>query len=365
MLRLPSALLAIVAFAAAGSHADGEILTPPPALVLENVPPIPVELAKKVAPYAEFRPHGMLSWHPGRREMLVRRRLTATNQVHLLTEPLTFPTALTDFPDAVSNAEYHPTRGDSFLFTRGEGGNEVFQVYRYDFATKETTRITSGNERASFPAWSRQGDRVVFTTQPIDRFNPDRVARTALHIMDPAKPETGKVLANLEGGGWGAFRFSEDGKKLAFQQVKSRTESYLWVMDVATGRKRRVTRETKAETVAYGPPRFANDGKAPFATSTRDSEFNRLVLLPLNGSREKVLTQHLKFDVDLFDISFDANMIAFITNDHGSGALRFIDLATLKEQPRPSLMHGVIGGLEWRRKSTEVGISISSARTAG
>jgi len=366
MFRLLSAALALAAFAAAASHAEGE-LTPPAALVLDNVPPVSVEVAKKIAPYAEFRPHGMLSWHPEKREMLIRRRLTATSQVHLLTDPLTFPAALTDFPDAVSNAEYQPTRGDSFLFTRAEGGNEVFQIYRYDFGTKQATRLTAGSERSSFPVWNRAGDRVVYTTQPIDKNNPDpeRVARTTLHLMDPSKPESDKVLGTFDGGGWGAFRFSEDGKRLAFLEYKSRTESHLWVMDVATAKKRRVTKEAKGEPVSYGGARFSKDGRGLFTTSDRGSEFRRLVYLPLDGKPEKVLTQHLNFDVDSFDISFDANLIAFITNEFGSHALRFIDLATLKEQPRPSLMHGVIGGIEWRRKSTELAFSISSARTAG
>ena len=47
-------------------------------------------------------------------------------------------------------------------------------------------------------------------------------------------------------------------------------------------------------------------------------------------------------------------------------ALRFIDLATLKELPRPPLAPGVIGGLRMAaRKSTEVGFHMSSARSAG
>jgi dipeptidyl aminopeptidase/acylaminoacyl peptidase len=365
MPRTFSALPAVAAFAALASRAETEILTPPPALALENVPPIPLEIAKKVAPYAEFRPHGLLAWHPERREMLVRRRLTATSQVHVLADPLTVPTALTDFPDAVSSADYQPTHGNSFLFTRAAGGNEVFQIFRYDFATKEVTRLTTGDERASFPAWNRKGDRIVYTTQPIDRNNPDRVARTTLHLMDPMKPETDKVLATFDGGGWVAFRFSEDGRRLAFLELKSRNESHVWVMDVATGKKRRVTRATKGESVAHGAPRFSRDGRGLFLTSDRGNEFKRLVYLPLDGGAERVLTRHLAFDVDSFDISFDANLIAFITNEAGSHALRFIDLATLKEQPRPALMHGVISGLEWRKKSTELGFAIASARTAG
>ncbi|HEY4998310.1 MAG TPA: hypothetical protein VII36_04165, partial [Usitatibacter sp.] len=137
MKRISLALLAAVAFAASTLHAQGEAVTPPASLVLDGVPPIPAELASRIAPYNEFRPHGMLSWHPTRREMLIRRRLGTTNQVHLVTEPGVAPVALTDYPDAVAYAAFEPTRGDYFLFTRAEGGNEVFRVFREDVATRE------------------------------------------------------------------------------------------------------------------------------------------------------------------------------------------------------------------------------------
>jgi dipeptidyl aminopeptidase/acylaminoacyl peptidase len=137
------------------------------------------------------------------------------------------------------------------------------------------------------------------------------------------------------------------------------------VMDAASGVNRRITTQPKGETVAYGGPQFSKDGKGVFAVSDRDSEFRRLVYLPLAGGKERVLTGHLKYDVDDFDISFDANRIAFTTNENGSSVLRFIDLASLKEQPRPPLVPGLIDGLAWRPKSTEIGFQMSSARSAG
>ncbi len=93
-LRLAAALLAA---ASCGAAIAQEVVTPPPALVLENVPPIPAEVAQKVKPYEEFRPHALASWHPVRREVLVRRRLTATFQVHRVAEPGAAPQALTDY----------------------------------------------------------------------------------------------------------------------------------------------------------------------------------------------------------------------------------------------------------------------------
>jgi dipeptidyl aminopeptidase/acylaminoacyl peptidase len=351
--------------AAPSLHAQTDVVTPPAALVIEGVPPIPTELAKKLAPYGEFRPHGMLSWNPVKREMLIRRRLTATNQVHLVTEPGVNPQPLTDYPDTVALASYQPITGDYFLFARAEGGNEVFRIFRQDVASRAVTALSPEGERAGSLAWSRNGERIVYSTQPVDKNNPDRKARTVVHVMDPAKPGSDKVIARLDGGGWGNFRFSEDGKRIVLTEYISATETYLWVMDAANGAKRRITSAPKGETVAYDAPRFSRDGKAVFAASDRGGEFRRLVQIPLAGGQERVLTGHLKYDVDEFDISFDANRLAFVTNENGSSVLRFIDLATLKEQPRPPLVQGLIGGLEWRPKSNEIAFHMSSARSAG
>ena len=349
----------------AGAIAAEPYVQPPPALVLDGIPPIPSELVEKVRPYGEFRPHALLSWHPTKREMLVLRRLHATAQLHALSEPGTTPKALTDFPDAVSSAEYQPVKGDYILFTRGEGGNEVFRLYRYDLPSGATTALSPAGERTASVTWNRAGDRIAYTTFLIDRNNPERRARTTLRMVDPAKPEGERILARFDGGYWTGFRFSEDGRKLAFMEFVSANESHLWVMDVATGKRQRVTRPDKAGPVAYGVPRFSKDGRALFATSDRGSEFQRLAYVPIGGGKERPLTAHLAYDVDSFDLSFEANRLAFTTNEAGSHVLRFLDLTTLKELPRPALFHGAIGGLEWRRNSTEIGFHIASARSAG
>jgi dipeptidyl aminopeptidase/acylaminoacyl peptidase len=342
-----------------------DVALPPEKMVVEGVPPIAGEIVTKVRPYGEFRPHGLWSWSPKGREMLVRRRLEATNQVHLLTQPGATPLPLTDFPDAVFSASFQPTRGDYFVFLMGEGGNEVYRLHRYDFSTRATTALSPEGERATTIAWNRAGDRIAYATVLIDRNNPDRTARTTLHIVDPAKPASDRVVARFEGGGWNGFRFSEDGKRLAIVEFISVNESHLWVMDLATGKRRRVTRAGGKEPVAYRNPRFSKDGRSLFATSDRDSEFHRLVLIPLEGAPERVLTPNIKFDVEDLELSFDAGMAAFLTNENGSSVLRFLDLVTLKEQPRPPLIDGVIGGLEWRPKSREIGFHITSARSAG
>jgi dipeptidyl aminopeptidase/acylaminoacyl peptidase len=361
-----AAVFATALAAAMPAAADGEFVTPPANLVLDGVPPVPLEVAKKLEPYGDFRPHGLLSWHPARREILIRRRLKATNQVHRVAEPGAAPEPLTDFEDAINGAAYEPTKGDYFVFSRGQGGNEVFRLIRYDIAARTATPLSPEGERTLWWSFNRKGDRLVYATQPIDKNNPDRTARTTLHIVDPLKPETDRVLAAFEGGGWSDFRFSDDGKRLAYLEYISANESNLWVMDLATRKQRRVTTQPRGDTVFYGQPFFTRDGKALIALSDRGSEFRRLAYIPLAPrGKERPLTPNLAFDVTSYDVSTDVNKVAFATNENGSSVLRFYDLTAMKELARPPLLQGVIGGVEWRRGSEEVGFHVASARTAG
>lgn len=347
------AILGALWLVSPGLLAQGEVVLPPPAIVVDGVPPISADIAQGARPYGEFTPHGMLSWHPLRREILVRRRHNDTLQVHRVSEPGAAPVALTDYRDAVGGGEYQPGKGESFIFTRGAGGNEVFRLYRHDVAKRSAAPLSPEGERVFSATWNRRGDRVFYATQRVDRNNPDRIARTTLYLLDPSKPQAARVLARIEGGTWTSFSFSHDGRHLAFVEYISPNESHAWVMDVATGRKGRATPVTRGETVSYLSPRFSRDGRGLFLRSDRGSEFKRLVYLPLGAGKERVITGQHRFDVDSYDISFDANRIALVTNENGSHVLRFYDIATLMELPRPPLFHGVIGGLEWRpdRKS--------------
>jgi len=345
--------------------AQAQAIAPPEGLVLDGVPPIPARIAAALAPYAAFRATGMLSWHPTRREVLVRRRLHATEQLHRVANPGVAPEPLTDFTDAVRDALFEPTHGDSLVFLRAEGGNEVYRLYREDLPSRAVTALSPEGERVSDFAWWRRGGRLLYTTQPVDRNNPERKATTTVHVIDPARPASDRVIARLEGGGWFDFQFSEDGKRLAYIEYRSANASDLWVMDVATGKHRRVTHSLRGAPVAYGNPRFSRDGRALFATSDRGSEFKRLVRIEVSNGRERPLTAHIAHDVDELEVSFDAGRIAFTTNEDGASVLRFLDLRTLKELPRPPLVPGVIARLCWRPGSDEVAFQVSGARTAG
>ena len=356
---------ALAATAALASHAEGEFLVPPASLALDGIPPIPAEIAAKTAPYTDFRPATLLDWHPQRREILVRLRHGNSDQLHRVAEPGTAPEPLTDHPDAVSIGRYEPRAGDWMLFTRATGGDEVYRIHRLDPASGRAVPVSPEGRRAGEPAWSRKGGRIAFTTVSIDRNDASREAKTMLHLADPQAPGDARVLAELPGGGWFDFHFSPDDRRLAFVEYVSAEQSHVWLMDVATGKRRRLTPPPKGEPVYYARPQFSPDGKSLFVISDRASEYRHVAAIDIASGRERALAANLRFDVEDIALSAPARRLAFITNEAGAHVLRFLDIATRKETPRPALVPGVITAMRWKGDGREIAFTHASSRSPG
>jgi dipeptidyl aminopeptidase/acylaminoacyl peptidase len=358
--------LLALCFATAVTAAHAQFLKPADNLVIDGVPPISEGLVAKVRAYTDFKPASIVAWHPAQPALLIRTRLNNTLQLHLVSSPGTKPVPITDFPDAVSGASFQPRKGEYILFEKASGGDEVYQIFRLDLATKSVTAISDPKLRASAPSWNKQGDRIVYSTATIDRNNASRMPMTTLVLSDPLKPESAKTIATFEGGRWFGFRFSPDDKTLVYYEYLSANESHIWTMDIASGEKKRVTPDRKSDgaTVSYGPAKFSRDGKKLYATSDRDSEFHRLVMIDLASGKETVLTPKLQHDVNDFAVSTRAKRIAFITNEDGASVLRFLDLDTTAELPRPALLPGEISGLRWKAGFDDDAFDDGSDKTA-
>jgi len=346
-------VLAVLLFSTIAIAQSDEIV-PNENLVAEGIPKIPHALADSVGRYSEFRAAGFTSWHPTKREMLILTRFADTGQVHVVKFPAGARTQLTFFPDRVGNPIYEPVRGDSFLFTKDVGGGEFFQIYRYDLATGDITLLTDGKSRNTDPHWSYQGDRIAYGSTQRTGNDVD------IWVVNAADPASARMAAQMEGGGWSVSDWSPDGKQLLAMNYISAAESYVWLVEVASGKKELLTPKA-AETVAYSNARFAKDGNGVYMTSDQDSEFARLVYLDLATRNTTVLTPALNWDIDELDLSKDGRWIAFEANEDGISALHVLDAKTRKEIAVPKLPVGVFYGIEWRNNSRELALSLSTA----
>jgi dipeptidyl aminopeptidase/acylaminoacyl peptidase len=355
-MRFLVAALLLVSTAAAQ---DGlPTVRPGDNLVVEGVPSIPAALANDVRRYTEYRSAALASWNPVRREMLISTRFGDTPQLHLVKTPGGARSQLTFFPERVGGGLFRPKTGDQFIFSKDIGGNEFFQLYRYDLATGDVTMLTDGKSRNTGPLWSHDGTRLVYDSTRRNGKDVD------LYTINPSDPKSDRPLMQLEGGGWGALDWSPDDKRLLILEDISANESYIWMADAATGEKNLVTPKGGAEKVNYGGGQFSKDGKGIYTTTDRDSEFHRLAYIDLATGKHEYLTDSIKWDVDEFDLSPDGRTIAFVANEDGIGRLHLLDTKTRKESPVSQLPAGIIGGLQWHENSRDLGFDLSTARSS-
>jgi dipeptidyl aminopeptidase/acylaminoacyl peptidase len=346
--------LAVLLLSAA-TYGQSDEIVPNENLVAEGIPKIPAALAESLGGYSETRTASFESWHPTRREMLIETRFGDTAQVHQVKFPGGDRTQLTFFPDRIAGAAFEPVKGESFLFLKDVGGGEFFQIYRDDLATGDIVLLTDGKSRNTSAHWSYQGDQIAFGSTRRTGNDVD------IWVVNAHDPGSARMVAQMEGGGWGVSDWSPDGKQLLVSNEVSAAESYVWLLELATGKKELLTSNPGAETVAHGNARFAKNGKGVYFTSDESSEFQRLVYLDLASRKATVLTPNLQWDVDEFDISKDGRWVAFSANEDGISVLHVLDTKSNKEIPVPNLPVGVIFGVSWRNNSREVAFSLSCA----
>src|SRR4051812_34165326 len=202
----PTSLFTATLFGLAGAMAfavdvptPSPSVPPPASLILDSVPPIPADVAEEARRFTEFRAASLASWHPTKREMLVRTRFADTLQVHHVRQPLGMRKQMTFFPDSVGSAQFPPTpsaaSGSSaaadpgyFLFTKDIGGSEFNQIFRQDLSTGEVEMLTDGKSRNSSPIFTEDGKRFVYTSTRRNRKDPD------FYVADSAKPSEAKLV---------------------------------------------------------------------------------------------------------------------------------------------------------------------------
>ena len=372
MLRTPSArrvaILAAAALAAGCATAPEETVSPNAHLRIEGIPPVPASLAAKVAPYTEFRPRTLASWHPQKHEIVVATRAKSTTQLFDVRSPLAAPLQITDFAEPVRFGAWWPAKPDTLIFARDSGGNERLQLYRLDPGAKEPVLLTDPARAHQFLAINRTRDRLLLGSTDVDRPGTRRENPTLdVTLMDPLAPSLARKIATLPGTGWGDFTWSFDGFRLAMTEYRSVTDTTVWLMDTATGERRRILPgpgDPAGRTMASTQLSFSRDGRGLFLTTDRDGEFQRAAYLDLASGRLEPFGPENR-DVEELALARDGRTLAMIVNEDGVGVLRLFDADTRRELQRPQVPIGAASNLQWHADSTALAFDLDSARSPG
>jgi dipeptidyl aminopeptidase/acylaminoacyl peptidase len=329
-----------------------ELLAPNANLRAEGIPPIPAALVKQVGAYTEFRGHGFVDWHPGKREMLVRHRSREANVAHiyLQREPGGALEKVLDFAEPVGAASFEPRRGRYLVYTLDAGGNEASRAFRFDLESRASTLLSDPDMASEF-TWNRSGDALLITSVPLDRTaqgGKRESITTTLALVDPLKPEAKRTLTALPGTGWFAFRFAPDDKSLAMIQYRSASDTTVWRLDAASGaREQLLPTPGSAERAAYFGFEFSADGKRLFLITNERSEFLQLAEYDFGKKSLRILSDHVPWDAKTVRMSEDGARLLAVFNVNGRDEARLFDPVTGKEIGRPALPSGQIGELDW------------------
>ena len=372
MKHLAAALAFFATAVVAQQPAQPEVIAPvvePNAnLLVEGIPAIPQSLAARIGGYSDFRGHSFADWHPVRREMLVSHRAAGSNvnQLFLLTAPDAPLQRLTDFPEPISGGSFDPIGGRFVIYSRDTGGNEAARIYRLDLDSRASSLLSDPDLRSN-ATWNEAGTRLLISSVPLDRTaqggKRDQIG-TTLTLIDPLKPDDRRVIAELPGTGWFDFTFSPDDKWLVMIRYVSRTETEIWRMDVASGKRERLLPAPGKDRATYFGLEFSPDGSRLYLTTTARSEFQQLAEYRFASRALRYFSSNIAWDAENIALSKDGRRLAAVFNVDGRDELRLFDPASGRQLARPKIPAGQISGLKWHEKRTgELAVTLDSPQS--
>ena len=338
---------------------QGEIL-PGDNLIVDGIPKIPSTLLMPVTNYGNTNAYSLLGWDPVKPEVVVLQKSPRLWEIARISAAGESSVAFTFVPSGGYDTYYQP-QGKSLVFTVDHtSGTELNQLYYYDIATKKRRLLTDGKSRNRYPIWSNSGEWLMYSSSRRNGKDLD------IYVVKPDDERSDRMVAQVDSEDWAAFDWSPDDRKVVVSDYRSTNESYLWILDVATGAKKLLTPSAKGERIFNGAcAQFSKDGKGVYHLTDRDSEFQRLAYIDIVSGQYTFLTSEIKWDIEEFALSPDRNLMSFITNEEGISKLHLLNTTTGKEMQAPRLPAGIISGLRWHNNGNYLGFALTSTASPG
>ena len=343
------------------AFAQERVLKPPDTLKLDGVPKIPASLGDSIQGYQASSPDYLVGWDPTKIEpQFVRHFHTGRWELFSVATPGGAPTRICS-PPARSYDTYNNPQRRYFVFeVDASAGSERMQLYGYDPANNTLGLLTDGRSKNYHPVFSNSGKQMMYSSTRRNGKDMD------IYVIDPLDAKSDHLVAQLDGENWAALDWSPDDQKVILSEYMGAGESYLWILDVATGMKTRLTDPLASGGVFNGSnAQFSKDAKGVYHITDRDSDLARLAYVDIATKRESYLTQ-IDWDTEEFALSPDRRLVAFTINQNGFSRLHILDTAKKnKEIHLDELPAGVIQKLSWHKNSRYVAFGFSSGTVPG
>jgi TolB protein len=207
------------------------------------------------------------------------------------------------------------------IYCSEAGGTRHLRVL--DLASRETRTVDLGSP-ACFPRWSPDGQQIAFLLWQNDHWQVATAASdgSGVRVWTDGMPELHGMNAPID--------WSPDGKRLVFKSDTRAFESDLFVLELASGEIRNVTRDAWFDEA----PAFSRDGNALIFMSTRGGNWTwGLFRLSLQDERVEPITKadyeeknypRMGPGGDIVWTTVDEHGVEWLVEQDGSGAVRVL-----------------------------------------
>ena len=171
------------------------------------------------------------------------------------------------------------------------------------------------------------------------------------------------MILQVKGGGWGIQDISPDNKKLVLGEYISINESYIWLLDIETGKLTEVT-DRNSKGISQSEATFSNLSNEIWLVTDKDNEFQRLAAMNLNTKKTTYYTSDIPWNVESFNLSEDKKSIVFITNEGGLNKMYLMNTGTKAYKEIKNLPIGLISGARFTKDNQTIFFNQSTAQSA-
>jgi dipeptidyl aminopeptidase/acylaminoacyl peptidase len=334
------------------------LVVPNENLIAENIAEIPKELSNTVKKYSESRSASLSEIHPTKNEIIINTRFGSTSQLHRVAQSMGARTQITFFDEPVSGASYEPLKGEYLVYSKDIGGNEFGQLFKLDLKTLQSTLLTDGGRSQNGGiTWRKDGKGFYYSSTKRNGGDRD------VYYMDPNNPKSEKLVLQVKGGGWGIQDISSDNKKLLISEYISVIESYIWLLDIETGKLTEVT-DRNAKGITQSGASFSSNPNEIWFVTDKDNEFQRLATMHLDTKKVSYYTSNIPWNIENYNLSEDKKSIVFISNEAGLNKMYLMNTATKTYKEVQNLPIGLIGGTSFTKDNQSIFFTQSTAQSA-
>ncbi|MFI4889479.1 MAG: prolyl oligopeptidase family serine peptidase [Steroidobacterales bacterium] len=352
------------AFSLAAACLAGAAAAAPPrnlgaAVTLDGIPePIALDTRDRLADYLQARPASVLGFSP-QEQLLIRSRFGDTEQLHVVALAGGARRQLTFGPDPVACAAFSPDpqRG-ALVYLKDRDGDASFQLYYQRLAEPGARLLSEARSDNSAPVWSSSGHDLAFTSTANNGLSHD------IMVIDPESGALPHLVVAGDNADWRALDWAADDHLLLVLKTVSRSESHLYLVDLANGQRREL--DPTATPASIPDARLARDGQGVYYISDAYGEFSQLRYINIFTGQKAAMSDSIRADTVELALSRDGRYLAFTSNDGSSDRLNLVDLVAHQDLTPPRLpFAGIMRGLSFDADARRLAFSLASPAQPG